>query len=317
MKNKNYYKKKIFFFLFFKLINILLILFGIICMISLKENSIKTAICLIIKQENRYIKEFFDYYKKLNINKIFLYDNNDINGEYSEDILSNYIKLNFVEIINYRGKYKPQFQAYNHCYINNNKDFNWIAFFDADEYLYIHFFTDINKFLSLYKFRKCSSILFNWKNYGDNDKIYYEPMPLEERFTKPFYFNKKINKLKFAGKTIVRTGLNLTWAHFPHYLKNKPICRPNGRILNNYSSPPQYWSAHIKHYATKSTEEFIERVIRGTVNSKQNSNYLKLKIKDYYFLFNKFNNEKKIMFEKKFKIKLYKNKLIKYNNRIF
>ena len=113
----------------------------------------------------------------------------------------------------------------------------------------------------------------------------------------------------------MRTGLNLSWAHFPHYLKNKPICRPNGRILKNYFSPPQYWSAYIKHYATKSTEEFIERLIRGTVHSKQNSDYLKLKIKDYYFVFNKFSNEKKIMFEEKFNIKLYKNKLIKYKNK--
>jgi hypothetical protein len=304
MKNKKYYKKKTIFFLFFKLINILLLLFGMICMIFSNENNLKTAICLIIKQENRYIKEFVDYYKKLNIKKIFLYDNNDINGEYSEGILSNYIKLNFVEIINYRGKHKPQFHAYNHCYISNNKYFNWIAFFDVDEYLYINSYTDINKFLSLNRFRKCSSILFNWKYYGDNDKIYYEPRPLQERFTKPFYFKKQKGKnikcLKSAGKTIVRTGLNLTWAHFPHYLKNKPICKPNGRILKNYFSPPQYWTAHIKHYATKSTEEFIERVIKGTVYSKQKkSNYLKYRIKDYYFLFNKFNKEKKIMFEKK------------------
>ena len=66
-----------------------------------------TAICLIAKQENRYIKEFINYYKKIKINKIFLYDNNDLNGEYFEDILSKYINNNFVEIVNYRGKYKP------------------------------------------------------------------------------------------------------------------------------------------------------------------------------------------------------------------
>jgi hypothetical protein len=94
------------------------------------------------------IKEFVYYYKKLNINKIFLYDNNDLNGEHFEGLLSNYIKLNFIEIINYRGKYNPQFQAYNHCYTYYNKDFNYMAFFHADEYLYMNFHTDINKFLS-------------------------------------------------------------------------------------------------------------------------------------------------------------------------
>ena len=283
----NNLKNKTYFFHFFNLKYILLFLFGLINMNLFNErNVIKTSICLVAKQENRYIKEFVDYYMKLNVHKIFLYDNNDIDGEYFENILSNYIKLNLVEIINYRGRYKPQFNAYKHCYFIKNKDFNWVAFYDADEFLYIHLFTDINKFLSLYKFRKCSSILINWKYYGDNDKIYYEPKPLQERFTKPFYFknfDKKNKYLYSAGKTFVRTGLNLTWKHFPHYLKNKQICRPNGKKLKNYLSPPQYSIAYIKHYATKSTEEFIERIIRGTVNSKDAySKYIKFRIKRYY-----------------------------------
>ena len=286
MKN---HKKQIYISPFIKIINILLFVFGVICIHFLYEskiNSIKTSICLITKEEIRYIKEFVDYYRKLNIKKIFLYDNNDINGEYLENILSNYIKLDFIEIINYRGRYKPQFQAYNHCYFNKNKDFNWVAFYDADEYLYINLYTDINKFLSLSKFRKCLSILINWKYYGDNEKLYYEPRPLQERFTKPFYFKNfgERNKIFYsAGKTIVRTGLNLTWNLFPHYLKNTPICRPNGKELKNYFSPPQYSSAFIRHYATKSTEEFIERIIRGTVNSKSYdiSQYIRYKINSY------------------------------------
>lgn len=265
------------------------------------------AICMIAKQENNYIKEFVDYYKKLKINKIFLYDNNDINGEHFEDILSNYIKFNFVEIIDYRGKYKPQFQAFNDCYVKNDY-FNWIAFYDADEYLYIQNYSNINKFLSLSQFKNCSSILINWKYYGDNDKLYYEQRPLQQRFTKPFYFNNYNNKNKYlyaAGKTIARSGLNLTWAHLPHYLENKPICRPNGEILENYFSPPQYSNAYIKHYATKSTEEFIGRIIRGAVLTKDTSKkYILDRIKNYYFLFNKFNNEKKNFFEKKLNITL-------------
>ena len=114
-----------------------------ICIKFFNENKTKTSICVVVKQENRYIKEFINYYRKLKINKIFLYDNNDLNGEYLEDILFKYIKYNFVEIINYRGKYKPQKKAYNDCYVNNNKDYNWMAFYDADEYLYIDNYTNI------------------------------------------------------------------------------------------------------------------------------------------------------------------------------
>ena len=132
------------------------------------------------------------------------------------------------------------------------------------------FIYSYGQILSLSKFTKCSSMLINWKYYGDNDNLFYDPRPLQERFTKPFYFKSKynINQYLFsAGKTIVRSGLNLTWDHFPHYLKNKPICRPKGRILKNYLSRTQYYTAYIKHFATKSKEEFIKRVIIGIISS--------------------------------------------------
>ena len=162
--------------------------------------------------------------------------------------------------------------------------------------------------MSLPIFKNCSSILINWKYYGDNDNIYYESRPLQQRFTKPFYFNNKNKRNIYfycAGKTIIRSRLNLTWAHFPHYLKNKPICRPNGKILKNYFSPPNYSKAFIKHYATKSTEEFIERIIRGAVLTKNTSKkYMIYRIKHYYFLFNNLNNEKKNFFERKLNISL-------------
>ena len=131
-KNHRYKKANI----FYKLI-IFIFLLAMIYFNFLDKSKTITAICVIGKQENRYIKEFVNYYRKLKITKIFLYDNNDLNGENFEDILSKYIKFNFIEIVNYRGKYKPQTEAYNHCYIKNNKYYNWIAFYDADEYLYI------------------------------------------------------------------------------------------------------------------------------------------------------------------------------------
>ena len=257
-----------------------------------------------------------DYYNHLGINKIFLYDNNDIDGENFKDILFIYIKNKFVKLINYRGLYKPQKKAYNDCYVHYNKYYKWIAFYDVDEFLYIINYTNINQFLSLPKFKNCSNILFNWKNYGDNNHLYYENSSVQKRFTKPFYFTKKnINKnrdLYIAAKIIARSGLNLTWAHFPHYLKNKPICRPDGTILKKYNSTPQYSNAFIKHYATKSTEEFIKRIIRGTVNSKiKYIEYLKYRIKRYYFLINKFNFKKKNFFEKRLNITITYNNLFK------
>ena len=51
-----------------------------------KLKKTKICICTIGKRENKYIKEFIEYYKNYGIDKIFLYDNNNLNEEYFENI---------------------------------------------------------------------------------------------------------------------------------------------------------------------------------------------------------------------------------------
>ena len=258
---------------------------------------IKVALCVIIKQENIYIKEFVDYYKNLGIKKIYLYDNNELDGENLEEILKEEINIGFIKVINFRGLFRPQYKAYNDCYINNKFSYDWIAFYDVDEFLYFENYTNINKFLSLPKFKNCSSILINWKYYGDNENIFYKPNSLKKRFTKPFYFekNKVYDKAFYsAAKSIVRGGLNISWKHFPHFLNNSNICKSTGDIVKQALSPPDYTSAYIKHYATKSTEEYIIKLFKGTVNSNitLSRDSVIFWFKNYYFLFNKITRKK-------------------------
>ena len=52
-------------------------------LIIYKFSNLKIAICTMAKKENEYIKEYVDYYIKLGVDHIFIYDNND---EYSEKI---------------------------------------------------------------------------------------------------------------------------------------------------------------------------------------------------------------------------------------
>ena len=159
--------------------------------INNNSKDLSVAICVIAKEENLYIKEFINHYKKLGVKKIFLYDNNELNGENFNDILNDEIRNKFIEIIDYRGKISPQRISYNDCFMKNKNKYDWIAFYDVDEFLYIENNYNINKFLSQKKFNNCSSILINWKYYGDNNNIYYEPKKLKKRFIKPFRFNPK------------------------------------------------------------------------------------------------------------------------------
>ena len=143
----------------------------------------KVCLCVIAKKENRYIKEYINHYKKLGYNHIFLYDNNDINDEKFEEVIKNEINENFVSIINYRGFKLCQLSSYYNCYKNNNKKYNWLSFFDSDEYLELKPNNSlIQEFLDNKRFMNCQNIKINWIMYLDNDLIYYENKFLIERF---------------------------------------------------------------------------------------------------------------------------------------
>lgn len=267
----------------------------------------KTLLCTIAKNENKYILEFIQHYKKLKFDKIIIYDNNEIKGENFSDILKNDIENNFVKIVNIRGLKTPQKKALEHCYKYNNYDYEWIAFYDIDEYLYLLNYSYINDFLSSANFNKCQSIIINWVYYGDNDKIFYEAKPLEERFVNSVNLTEEIRENKYmysAAKTIVRGGLYLNWGRFPHYLKNTVNCRPNGNILKDYLSPPEYSDAYLKHYTTKTTEEYIEKLNKGDVLEEFNTDYIKYRIYGYYFLFNKITKQKIDLINKNLKYKV-------------
>ena len=65
-----FFKKKILLLLFIFYFN------GIVVFYK-KNKNIKVAICTIGKKENLYVKEFINYYVKLGIDKIFIYDDNE------------------------------------------------------------------------------------------------------------------------------------------------------------------------------------------------------------------------------------------------
>jgi len=277
--------------------------FGII---RLKQKS-KILLCTIAKNENKYIEEFVQHYRNMKVDNIFIYDNNEVDGENFDDILKNEIENNFIKIINIRGLKTPQKKALNHCYKYNKYYYEWVAFYDIDEFLYLSNHTYINDFLSSPIFEKCQSIIINWKYYGDNDKLFYEPKPLKERFTEPITSYENLIKDKFlysAAKSIVRGGLFIIWGHFPHYFKNTVNCRPNGSILENYFSPPDLSNAYIKHYTTKSTEEYIDKLNKGDVYENSNISFMKFKIKYYYFLINKITKQKIDLINNKLKYKI-------------
>ena len=255
--NRQNYKKKVFYIFFF------IIVLNLIKYIKINEKQLKICLCVIGKNENLYVKEFVEHYKKLGYNKIFIYDNNDINGERFEDIISDEIKIGFVSIINYRGLTYVQIQSYEDCYRKNNLTYNWLSFFDFDEFLVVKPHNiKIQNFLNNKRYRYCENIKINWIFYNNLKILYYESKPLKKRI-----FQSKIENRHI--KSTVRGNLSINYwlkAENPHSGNRFNSCSSSGKMIDSvspFNDPPDIRYAYLIHYYFKSFEEYCYKFKRG------------------------------------------------------
>lgn len=281
------------------------------CLIKFNKNN-KVALCCIAKCENDYINEFINYYKQLGVDKIFIYDNNDFEGEDLPKKIKSEIDLGFCEVIDYRGKKKCQLEAYQECYDKYKNEFGWFLFFDCDEYLTLKKHKFIKEYLSQKQFKKFQIIHINWMVYGDNDLLFNDGRGVLERFRHPIYpydFVKDDYPENNLTKSIIRGGLKeINWVHNPHTpYSDKMInrcCNSVGKECNpNYTLVPfDFTIAYIRHYCTKTISEWILiKQKRGYPDQYDNEIGSKLDI-DVFFKYNRWTEEKQEIVNK------YKNK---------
>ena len=223
------------------------------------NNKLKVCVCTLGRNENLYIREFVTHYEKYGVDKIFLYDNNKKDGERFEDVIDDYINKNFVELLDWRGFDQPIFHIMNDCYQKNKDKYDWLIFYEIDEFINLYNYTNVKDFLSQKRFKNCSAIHLNIINHSDNDKLYYENKSLHERFPAIVPFEKS----QISAKSILRgniSNLQITWMHYIN--ENLPGC-------NGFGGPSDLIHGNdfkyyvIDHYYSKSTEEFIQKIVRG------------------------------------------------------
>ena len=176
--------------------------------------------------------------------------------------------------------------------------FDWLSFFDIDEFLEINKKYDkIQDFLKDRIFVHCQNIKINWLLYYDENLLYYENKPVQERIK----FFRYDNKLNIHVKSTVKGNLPINFwekAKNPHTsLLNFTCCSSSGKLIQfgaPSNEPPDYTNAKLKHYRYKSFEEYCLKIKRGRADLKYNIN--KKMIKEYYkklYFLNK-NNPKKM-----------------------
>lgn len=276
-----------------------------------KAEEIKTLICCIGKNENRYVREYVEWYKKIGVTKIRIYDNNDPDGERFEDVIGDYVKDGFVEIVDYRGKKDCQHDAYNICYEEEKNNYDWILFIDCgDEYLsFVHTKT-IGEYLAMPQFVNFDIIHINLMTFGDCGKIHYEDKPLAERFPSPIPFDTKIaydfpenchvSSIVRGGKEKVIFSKVSGWSHTPSPTTLR-CCNDVGITVDG-NSPVQnvdFQLAFFRHYTTKTAEEYCDKMRRGFPDQEWDGSRVQNLIETRFFRTNEITKEKVEVFKEK------------------
>lgn len=231
-----------------------------------------SSVVLLVKNENRYLKEWLDWHLvDVGFDHIYIYDNytkEDDKGvkEYLESI--NYDKLDRITINKFstpkRENKNLQTECYNYHLKKYKEEVKWSAFIDIDEFIQ---YKNINEFLKTKKEYVDISIWFKEYN-ADGHENYNPRIPVQERFTN-VVDNKEVESNN-ADKHIVQ---NYKISHFKtHYPKYNPL----KHLCYRCTMEEMYY----KHFYTKSYEEWIDKITRGSCDKDYLRKYTE------FFLYN-------------------------------
>ncbi|MEI3535579.1 MAG: glycosyltransferase family 92 protein [Bacilli bacterium] len=231
-------------------------------------------ICAMIKDEHIYIREWALYHKKLGFNKIFLYDDNSSHSYEKE--LGDLILEGFIEIQAWHGnEWSRQSRAYNQFVWSRTwGDEDYCAFIDIDEFIYFDKAKNIEEFMEYY--HEFAGVGLSWKMYNANGRI-KAPTNLStfEAYTQEFeYFEPRI---KVIGR--LKDILSFPTVHHFKPLRGRLVMTNNQTIHGMNAKYCDYTNGHIKHYITKSWEDWIRRLKRGNITRG-------LRTVDLFFRFN-------------------------------
>jgi glycosyltransferase involved in cell wall biosynthesis len=234
----------------------------------------KSAICLIVRNEARDIAEWIAFHALLGFDSQIIFDNG------SDDGTARIIRA-AAGLYDIRSHYWPnrsqesQISAYQAACEAYRLEFDWIAFIDSDEFLLPTEDIRINDFLARYE--RWSGIAVHWAVYGANGHEDFPPGLILEAFT------RRADETFFAArhvKSIIRPGfangcLNPHCFDLRGHIEGS-YCDAEGRpmqwwlaperggILPGLSlEPPNYSIIRVNHYFTRSRAHWRAKLARG------------------------------------------------------
>lgn len=258
----------------------------------------KDKICIVacIKHEELYVKEWLDFHINCGIDHFFLCDNNETDYQYPLiDVIKEYVDKGIVDVLDYSSYEFVQPYCYNDLWHDERtNEYDWMLIIDIDEFICIPKHNDdIKAFLRTIP-DTIDGLSFPWKYYGDNGLIEYDDRPVMERFPNPANNSRIYDGQSLIIKSMIRTKHNFGGRKVPYGISSQHMLSPeikrydanfnriSGKSRINVpegtdlSKPYEYLQElyktfYIKHYFSKTIEEYVRFKMNRTVSIKVES----------------------------------------------
>lgn len=219
------------------------------------ENKYFLSIITTVRDENEYLEEWITYHADIfGVEHFYIYDNESKISvrEYLESIQFKY--LDKVTVIDWKTSAHTQQDTCNDWLSKYKTDTKWFIVMDVDEFITLKnnsktlraFLEENSNFASI----KCV-----WKHYTANGQENKSNEPVRERFTQETTWGDE----KHGGKMFAQSN------RISHFLSYVPMVRLETSTLD-YDNETTTNFFQLNHYITKSYDEWIEKIERGSVN---------------------------------------------------
>lgn len=223
-----------------------------------------SAIVLFVKNEVYDIASWVAWHISLGFDKVYIYDDHSTDGTYEVcQIISRHfnIELNRTDIENEPNFYWRQKNSYFDACKKASGTYTWLAFLDADEYIYLSEHNTITDFLDSYE--KCNAIALNWCIYGSSFRVLKDHIPIYQSFL--FHSEKELDDNTLV-KSIIKPEFytfNYSDPHKFHMHDEQYLDSTSNSFSWSGSTKPVEWGrARVNHYICRSMEHYVGRINR-------------------------------------------------------
>lgn len=217
----------------------------------------KTAICTCIKDEHPYLKEWIEWHLDRGFSHIYLYEDN---GSKPHDVrlFPDAVTLLSIDVVRNEPVTVERRQMQMHTYSMGtlSSEYDWIAFIDADEYVDFEEGWNLERLLKEHK--DYPAVMLSWMLYSANGRVEKPQGGVIESYPNADV-NVNYKYIWFGAQWSVKSIVNTK-----NYKGCKHIHWAEGAVNMIGNTTPEYKvfkKAWIRHYYTKSWEEWVWRIM--------------------------------------------------------